>query len=123
MARRDGAFRRRRSFKGDHSLRVFCEALEDWTLLSTMDFINPAGGLWSVATNWVNGAKPSVQHVPNSSDNAVIDVPGNVTVTFQGSQPTVLTLQIDDTIWVNGLRPVRMPLGRSGKGLRMKAPS
>ncbi len=60
------------------------------------------GGTWDVAGNWVNEANPADHHVPNSSDNAVIDVPGNVTVTYQGSPPTVLTVQNDDTIWVNG---------------------
>ncbi len=85
-----------------HLFRLFGEALEDRTLLATMDWTNTAGGLWSAATNWVNAANPSDHHVPTSSDNAVVDVPGNVTVTYQGSQPTVLTLQNDDTIWVNG---------------------
>ena len=96
------AIPRRRRWKRHQLFLPIWERMEDRTLLSTMDFINPAGGLWSVATNWVNAANPSDQHVPNSSDNAVIDVPGNVTVTYQGSQPTVLTLQNDDTIWVNG---------------------
>ncbi|MFI5453930.1 MAG: Ig-like domain-containing protein [Isosphaerales bacterium] len=76
--------------------------MESRTLLSTMDFTNLAGGLWGVAANWVNVANSNDHHVPNISDDAVVNVPGNVTVTYQGSQPTVLTLQNDDTIWVNG---------------------
>ena len=81
---------------------LFFEALEVRWLLSTMDWTNTSGGSWNVAANWANAANPSDHHVPNTTDNAVIDVPGNVTVTYQGSQPTVLTLQNNDTIWVNG---------------------
>ncbi len=70
--------------------------------MSTMDWINTAGGSWGVAANWVNSTNPIDHHVPTTSDNAVIDVPGNPTIVYQGSQPTVLTLQNYDTIWVNG---------------------
>ncbi len=94
--------RRQNGRIGDHALRLFCEVLEDRTMLSTMDFTNPAGGLWGTAANWTNAAVPTDHHVPNSTDNAVIDVAGNVTVTYQGSQPTVENIENDDTLWVNG---------------------
>ncbi|MFI5456981.1 MAG: hypothetical protein ACHRXM_16165 [Isosphaerales bacterium] len=71
-------------------------------LCAAMVWAISTGGNWEVAGNWVNEANSADHHVPNSSDNAVIDVPGNVTVTYQGSQPTVLTVQNDDTIWVHG---------------------
>ena len=101
-ARRDRPLRRAVRRRGDRALGLFFEALEVRWLLSTMDWTNTSGGPWNVAANWVNAANPSDHHVPNTTDNAVINVPGNVTVTYQGSQPTVLTLQNNDTIWVNG---------------------
>jgi hypothetical protein len=95
-------FGSRKPWKRNQGFRLSCEALESRRRPSTMDFTNTAGGSWGVAANWVNAANPNDHHVPTSLDNAVIDGPGNVTVTDQGSQPTVLTLQNDDTIWVNG---------------------
>ena len=78
------------------------EAMERRRLFATMVWDISTGGNWNVAGDWVNQANPADHHVPNSSDNAVIDVPGNVTIMYQGSQPTPLTIQNDDTIWVNG---------------------
>jgi YD repeat-containing protein len=54
--------------------------MEDRTLLSTMNWINPSGGDWDVASNWVNAANSSDYHVPTSSDDAVINFTG-ITVT------------------------------------------
>ena len=61
-----------------------------------------ADGSWHDPANWSNGA------VPGPSDNVVIDVPGNVTITHsQGSTPIsrlVLargTLSVDSTIQVS----------------------
>ncbi len=51
--------------------------MEDRTLLSTMDFANSAGGSWDVAANWVNAADPNDNHVPTSSDDAVIPALGS----------------------------------------------
>ncbi len=62
----------------------------------------PAGGQWGVTLNWTNAANPSDHHVPNTSDDAVVNLPGNVTVVYQGKQPTVQSLENDDTIWVQG---------------------
>jgi hypothetical protein len=58
--------------------------LEDRTLLTTMLWTNASGGDWDVATNWVNSANPSDQHVPSSSDDAQIHLSG-VTVTHTSS--------------------------------------
>jgi hypothetical protein len=54
--------------------------MEDRTLLATMLWTNAAGGNWDVASNWVNAANPSDQHVPTSSDNAQINI-ADITVT------------------------------------------
>ena len=56
------------------------EAMEDRTLLATMLWTNAAGGDWDLASNWVNAANPSDQHVPTSSDNAQINI-ADITVT------------------------------------------
>ena len=88
--------------KRNSDLLPISERLEDRTMLSTMDFTNAAGGLWGLAANWTNVANPGDHHVPNANDDAVINVPGNVTVTYQGKQPTVQTMENYDTIWVQG---------------------
>ena len=54
--------------------------LEDRTLLATMLWTNAAGGDWDVASNWVNAADPTDQHVPIASDDAQINLSG-ITVT------------------------------------------
>ncbi len=54
--------------------------MEDRTLLATMLWTNAAGGNWDLASNWVNAANPSDQHVPTSSDNAQINI-ADITVT------------------------------------------
>jgi len=58
--------------------------MEERTLLATMLWANDASGDWDVASNWVNQANPSDQHVPTSSDNAEISFSG-VTVTHTSS--------------------------------------
>jgi hypothetical protein len=44
------------------------ELLEERTLLSTIQWINPAGGDWGVAANW------DFNRVPQASDDVVINV-------------------------------------------------
>ncbi len=75
--------------------------LEDRTLLATMNWINPAGGDWDTASNWVNSANPSDQHVPTASDNAVIDL-SNITVTHDNGNDTVSSVTSQDPVALNG---------------------
>ena len=56
--------------------RLGLEALEAREVPATVTWINPAGGNWNVAANWDTGA------VPGIDDDAVIDVPGLVPITF-----------------------------------------
>src|SRR6185295_16723985 len=42
-------------------------------------WINPAGGFWDVAANWDTGV------VPGADDDVLIDVPGNVTITYRAT--------------------------------------
>ncbi len=60
------------------------ERMEDRTLLATMIWSNSGGGDWDIASNWVNQANSSDHHVPNSSDNAEINISG-VAVTHTSS--------------------------------------
>jgi len=60
------------------------EVLEGRTLLATMMWASDASGDWDVASDWVNAANPSDQHVPNASDDAVINY-ANITVTHDTS--------------------------------------
>ena len=86
---------RRRGFRPSLS------RLEDRTLLATMLWINPAGGVWDTASNWVNSANPSDQHVPTGSDNAVIDLP-DITVTHDSGTDAVNSITSQDPIVLNG---------------------
>ena len=99
-----------RLFKG---LRPWIEGLEVRVVLSTMTWDISSGGNWNVAANWVNTANPADHHVPTTADDAVINVPGNVTIVYQGSQPTVKTFENHDTIWVNGSNAGGMPFSPS----------
>ncbi|HEX8073006.1 MAG TPA: LamG-like jellyroll fold domain-containing protein [Pyrinomonadaceae bacterium] len=62
-----------------------CQAAE------AVNWINPAGGNWNVAANWRDAA--GANRVPGASDNAVIDLDGNYTVTLNVNA-TVSTLTI-----------------------------
>ena len=66
-----------------------------------MNWINPAGGDWDTASNWVNSANPSDQHVPTDSDNAVIDLP-DITVTHDSGADAVNSITSQDPIALNG---------------------
>src|SRR5271157_3692891 len=76
--------RRRSSRVRSRSFLPRYELMEDRTLLSTMLWTNAAGGDWDVATNWVNQADSSDQHVPTASDDAQISTSG-ITVTHASS--------------------------------------
>ena len=60
------------------SFRPLPIRLEERTLLSTVNWIQPGGGDWDTPSNWSTGA------LPGPSDHAVIDVPG-ITVTHSSS--------------------------------------
>ncbi len=62
---------------------------------------NPAGSDWDTASNWVNSANPSDQHVPTASDDAVIDLP-DITVTHDSGTDSVNSIASQDPIVVNG---------------------
>lgn len=66
-------------------------------------WINPAGGNWSVAANWLNG------QVPSADDIAVFDEPGTYTVTVDGNV-TISKLRLGAT---SGVQTLRVGSGRA----------
>ena len=82
------------------------EILEPRQLLATVQWINPAGGSWDVASNW------STDAVPGSGDDVVINVSGaSPTVTISSNVESVHSITAAD------------PLGISGGGLTVAANS
>jgi hypothetical protein len=76
--------------------RLTLEALEDRILLSQDIWINPAGGDWDTPANWSTG-------VPTASQDAVIDVAGNVTITHaQSTTDSVNSITASDPITLSG---------------------
>jgi fibronectin-binding autotransporter adhesin len=80
------------------------EGLEDRTAPALVTFTNPAGGDWSVASNWSTGALPA------DADDVVIDQPG-VTVTHEAGADTIKSLTLSD------------PLALTGGSLALRGPS
>ncbi len=66
-----------------------------------MMWANPAGGDWDTASNWVNAADPSDQHVPTASDAAAIDLP-DITVTHDSGTDSVNSITSQDPIAIDG---------------------
>ncbi len=63
--------------------------LEDRTLLSSVQWINTAGGDWDTGSNWSTGS------VPGASDTVTIDLSPGITVTHaQNDADAVLTLNV-----------------------------
>ena len=62
---------------------------------STM-WINPNGGDWSDAANWLNGV------LPGPTDDVLIDVPGNPTITFSTGNVRVHSILADDPLQITG---------------------
>src|SRR5262245_10794344 len=77
MNRVSGPSRRTRR-RPSACLRPGMERLEDRMVLSTIRFINPAGGCWHDPSNREGG------RVPGQDDDAVIDI-ANITVTHSAA--------------------------------------
>jgi hypothetical protein len=81
-------------------IRPSLEQLEDRTLLSTISWINPAGGDWDTASNWMDDQ--GVNRLPDSSDNAVINQPGSITITHGQGIDSINSLQSNQSLVVSG---------------------
>jgi hypothetical protein len=79
---------------GGFQLRL--EAFESRVLPATVFWTNPAGGDWSIPANWSTG------QLPGATDDVVIDVPGNVTVTHSMGADTIHSLTAHDNLAVTG---------------------
>src|SRR4051812_42717705 len=64
------------------------EPLEERRLLATMLWSNPTGGSWGTGTNWVNQGNSLDHHVPNSTDDAVVNTSG-ITIAHSTGSDTV----------------------------------
>ncbi len=75
---------------------LFLEPLEELVLLNgTVTWINTAGGDWDTAANWKD--QNGVHRVPGSTDDAIINVSGGVSVTHnQATADTVASLTLSD---------------------------
>jgi hypothetical protein len=82
--------------RGPRYCRPRLEALEDRTLPATVLWANPNGGDWATASNWSTGRLPGV------SDDVVIDVPGNVSVTHAAGADAIHSLTSQKTIVLSG---------------------
>ena len=73
------------------------ESLEVRLAPATINWINPAGGDWDTASNWQGGV------LPGPNDEAVINEPGNVTITHSGSTTdSVGSVTASDPIKLSG---------------------
>jgi hypothetical protein len=77
-------------------LRPCFDNLEDRVMLSTVHWINTAGGNWGTAANWDSHA------VPGASDDVIIDVPGNVTIIHDTGTDTVHSLVSQQNLMLSG---------------------
>lgn len=82
--------------------RLFLECLETRNLLSTVTWINPNGGDWDTASNWLD-TTTGTNHVPTANDDAVIPISG-ITVTHSSffTSDTVNSLTSQATLSVSG---------------------
>jgi hypothetical protein len=62
----------------------------------SVTWVNPKGGNWSDPANWDTG------HVPGASDNVLIDVPGNVAITYDKGNTTIQSLVSDNPLTITG---------------------
>src|SRR5437660_1584416 len=75
--------------------RLGVEILEERVLLSVVNWINPAGGDWGTAGNWLD-ATTLINHVPGVNDDAVISVVPAVAVTHSTGTDAVKSLAMND---------------------------
>ena len=72
------------------------EQLESRQLLATVNFINPAGGLWSEPTNWQGG------QLPTASDDVNIDLVGDQTVTVNNNSAVAQSISVSEKLVITG---------------------
>src|SRR5262249_6323428 len=77
--------------------QLFMESLEERWLLATRTFTNPAGGAWSLASNWDGGILPA------AADDVVINLPSvNAPVTYSAAATAVASLTSNARFEITG---------------------
>jgi hypothetical protein len=94
----------RRADRRAGTFRPRLEGLEDRTAPAVVNFVNSAGGDWSVPGNWSTGA------LPTANDDVVIDLTG-ISVTHNSGTDTIKSLSLSD------------PLSLAGGSLALGGPS
>jgi hypothetical protein len=87
--------RRGKRLHGGTFAKPWVEVLEDRVVLSQVFWTNPAGGDWSVASNWSTG------QLPGAGDDVVINTPG-ITITHSGGTDSVNSITSQDPIVLSG---------------------
>ncbi len=62
----------------------------------TTKWVNPSSGFWDDPANWLNGV------LPGPTDYAVIDVPGNATITYRTGSTVIAGLLSSEAITLSG---------------------
>jgi hypothetical protein len=81
-------------------LRLSLEFLEDRTVPSTVNWINPAGGDWDTASNWRDAAT-GANRVPGTTDDAVIGFNGIIVTHASSASDLVHSLMSQGTLSVS----------------------
>src|SRR5262245_7923383 len=77
--------------------QLLVELLEERRLLSTVNWVNPAGGAWNVPGNWSTGA------LPGAADDVVINLGNpNVTITHAAGTDTISSLTSNALVTISG---------------------
>jgi hypothetical protein len=76
------------------------EVLEDRTVLSTVNWVGGSGD-WSNASNWLD-AVTQAHHVPTPTDDAVINMAGDITVTHSAGSDRVHSLVSQNAFVMSG---------------------
>jgi hypothetical protein len=83
------------------------ETLETRIVLSTVTWVNPAGGNWSVPANW------STDALPGSGDDVVINQAGSPTITMDVSSVSVHSVTSSDPFVVAAGKTLTVTAGAS----------
>lgn len=93
------SFRPSKPRGGRQSLGLALEALEDRTVPTTINWINPGSGNWDAPANWSTGS------LPGSADDVVINTSAAATITVRGGDTIAihsLTTAANDQLSMTG---------------------
>ena len=79
------------NFYGNTSV-AFRQRVHQPGTTATIVWVNPAGGFWDDPNNWDTGV------VPGPTDDVLIDVPGDVTITYRSGATTINSLTFEQCL-------------------------